>query len=286
LFSPAFLLFPFFDTNGGYRKEIIIFLSFAIISFYYAKKDINGYSLLVSFVFFLLAVFSHEMSAMALPFYLYVIFKSTKLKFLQKRTGIAWAVLFTLTAAFAVILAVKLPGNKDITYGICKSLMLRGFTNDICNGAIKWLSFDVTYGFSSVKNNINAYIFVYPFLLFMAMIPVFLTNWLSIERLSIFILGFFAFLPLYFVALDWGRWIHIFVFFIYLIILSESVIFTVEIRPISIWIISLYLTTWSIPHCCADRFLLGWIEWAGVTQVLAQFGYQGTLYQSLGELFR
>ena len=41
IFSPAFLFFPLFDIQGGFRKEILQFLSFSIIAYYYAVNRLN-----------------------------------------------------------------------------------------------------------------------------------------------------------------------------------------------------------------------------------------------------
>jgi hypothetical protein len=260
ILSPAFLLFPFFDIQGGFRKEILQFLSFSIISYYYANNNLNAKNIFLAYLIYLIAIFSHELNTMALPFYLYVFYRSTCSGSLQPRLATIFSVLFFIAAVFAVIFSIKFPGSTNISDDICQSLVSRGFSRDICGGAIGWLKYDVKYGFEIVIGLAKEYIFYLPIFI-ISIAPVFFTNWVRGPILILLVVGFISFLPLYFVAIDWGRWIYIYVFLIFVLVLSESVLDGIHIRPLPMWLVGIYLMTWSIPHCCSNRPTFGWVEW-------------------------
>lgn len=259
LLSPAFLFFPFFSIQGGFRKEIILFLSFAVISYFFAKKTLNTKTILVGYLIYLAALFSHELAAFALPFYFYIFYKSAHLDLLKPRLAKAFSLLFLFTAVSAVVFSMIFPGNAEISDGVCESLTKRGFSNDICSGSIEWLKYDANYGWTYVLAKVKNYIFYLP-LVVISIAPIFLTKWVRGSRLFFLIVSFLAFAPLYFLAIDWGRWIHIYVFLSFILIISESVTDDIQIKPIPIWIIGIYLISWSIPHCCSDRPTFGWIQ--------------------------
>lgn len=253
LLSPAFLLFPAYDLQGGFRKEIIVFLSFAIIAFSFANKKLGNKSILVGYFVYLVSVFSHELSVLALPFYLYIFYRSAKVELIEPREAFGWSLLFALTAASAIIFSIVFSGGRSVADGICTSLLLHGFNGDICSGAIEWLGFDSKYGIEKVFDNFPAYIFNFPFLFALSIAPVFLLGPKNRSMTAVFIVGFISFLPLYYVAIDWGRWISIYIFFVFVSILAESVLCEIKLKPVNPWLLIIYLTTWSIPHCCSSR---------------------------------
>lgn len=260
IFSPAFLFFPLFDIQGGFRKEILQFLSFSIIAYYYAVNRLNIKNIFLAYLIYLIAVFSHELNAMALPFYLYVFYRSACLGNLRPRFSIIFSVLFFSTSVFAFIFSIKFPGSVYVSDGICQSLVSRGLNRDICAGAIEWLRYDLKYGQKIVFGLVSEYVFYLPIFI-IAVAPVFFTNWARGLSLILLIVGFIFFIPLYFVAIDWGRWIYIYVFMVFVLVLSESVFSKIDIKPLPVWFVGVYLITWSIPHCCSNRPMFGWIEW-------------------------
>lgn len=260
LFSPAFLLFPYFSWLGGFRKETILFLSFALIAYFYAQKRLGFKPIVIGYCIYTIAAFSHELAVFALPFYFYLFYRSAQSGILEVGAAWRWSLLFLLTAALALAFALRFPGERAVVGEICNSLLARGFDYGICTGAIEWLRFDLQYAVTSVFAYWPRYISYYPVLLALALVPVLFTNALRGPMLVLFAVGFLALLPLFLVALDWGRWIGIYTFFVFVVILSESVSGEVEIRPVPIWVVLAYLGTWSVPHCCEDRPGFGWAE--------------------------
>jgi len=256
----TFLIFSLLDLKGGFRKEIILFLSFSIFSYFYATKKLNSKNIIIVYLIFVTAIFSHESTALALPFYIYIFFNASKFTIIKPRIAAFYSILFSLTAFAAIFFAMKFSGNEAIAKGICESLNLYEFSKNICSGAIDWLKFDAQYGRLQVSNLAEKYINVYPLYFLIAIIPVFLTTWINRFNFIFLIAAFLVFLPLYFVGIDWGRWIYIYVFLVFALILSESILSNTEIIRIPNWGIFFYLTVWSLPHSYATRVTFGWFE--------------------------
>ncbi|WP_143541685.1 hypothetical protein [Rhodoferax fermentans] len=260
LFSPAFLIFSFLDFKSGFRKEILIFLAFALLSYYYALRNLNKKVIILTYLTFLISTFSHESTALALPFFIYIFFSAKNAGLIKSQLALLYSIIFSATAFAALMFAISYPGDEGTATGICKSLLLRNFKEIICTGSIEWLRFDAQYGWTKVVELGKRSIFIYFSLFSIAIAPVFLTNWANKQKLYFLCCAFAFFLPLYFVGVDWGRWIYIYIFFVFTLILSDSVLFEIEIKSISRLYIFMYLTTWSIPNSYASRISFGWLE--------------------------
>ena len=95
---------------------------------------------------------------------------------------------------------------------------------------------------------------LYSVLLILSIVPIFILDWFSSLKNKLLILFSFIFIsPLFLIGLDWGRWIHMYIYFIFTIILSDSVYKNLVIKKIPTLVIMGYLTLWSIPHCCTDK---------------------------------
>lgn len=259
LLSPAFLLFPFYNPQGGFRKEIILFTSFAVIAFAYAKKEMSPLALTLSLILYSLTAFSHELATVTLPFFLYVIYNSFRLRFLSPRLALTFSALFSLAAISALIFAATFKGDLAQIERICESVISHGLPMDACNGAIFWLRFDAYVGFNKVGDYLPGYIFLYLPLSILALLPWAISNWAGKNK-ALLLICFACISPLFFLGVDWGRWIHLYVFFVFTLLLSESVWSDISLRKFPALAVLLYLTTWSIPHCCSERMGFGLIE--------------------------
>lgn len=259
LFSPAFIFFAFYDFQGGFRKEIIVFLSFLVLALSYARQNVDSKTIIVSYALFLLAVFSHELAAFTLPFFGYIFFNSFRSGKVSRRTALIAMLLFSVTALLSLLFAQAFPGGELVKRQICNSVVEKGFSRYICDGAIQWIGFDAKYALQTTFDYVQKYFLVYPFLLLLATLPLLLSAWA--KRNLVFLLVGFCFLcPLFVVATDWGRWTHIYFFFVFVLILSESVWQDIKIRKLPILVLIIYLTTWSIPHQNVDRIGFGLAE--------------------------
>ncbi|WP_437586921.1 hypothetical protein [Sorangium sp. So ce1000] len=69
--------------------------------------------------------------------------------------------------------------------------------------------------------------------------------------------------PLYVVAIDWGRWIHVYLSMASILLLASKA----TIRPVHPALVALYVSVWSLPHCGAH--LSG-----GFAESVVRFGFR------------
>ncbi len=248
IFSPAFIfLFPFNDIQGGFRKEIIVFLSFCLLTAGLIHNRFNQRYIVLSLIVYIIAVFSHELSVFCLIFFLYLLFESTRSDPALKNIGRAYIAGFFTVGVTGLVFSVYYHGGPGASDAICDSLKNLGLHQDICDGAIKWLHYNAGDGLAIVAACIPQYLFIYPALLILSVIPLFLSDWWK-ERLPLLFLGFVSLIPLFSVALDWGRFIHIYIFMIYVSLLFDSCNKKITIRKFPLIAVIMYASLWSIPH--------------------------------------
>ncbi len=254
LFSPAFLLFPFHDYDGGFRKEIMVFVPLAWLCLCYARRELPRVQLIVISALFAVAAFSHELAVFTLPFFVYVFRQLWKARAITAATAMACIASYALVSAGVLLFASVFRSDPSLTASLCDSLTHRGLSQNICSGAIAWLNEDTSYGFRTFNINLPKYSIFYATALALSVLPVWFVSWKGRERLYLLCGSFLFLLPLFFVAIDWGRWIHIYVFCLFCVVLAESVWQDVEVMRVPLVLVVLYIATWSIRHCCSYQF--------------------------------
>ena len=260
LFSPAFIfLFPFYDPIGGFRKEIIIFLSFCLLAVGLQTEKLNRKYVNLSLTIYAVAVLSHEIAAICVIFFLYIIFRAMQRNSTMRLDGRYYLFGFAAVALIGLLFSTLYSGGAGASGPICQSLIEKKLDSAICGGAIVWLDRSALYGFDKVIEEMPGYLFAYGPLFAMALVPLFITDWWK-RNLSIILLGFIFLLPVFFVAIDWGRFIHIYIFLIFILLIFDSCHEKIEIKMLSALSIFAYCCLWSIPHCCSPRPGFGVIE--------------------------
>jgi len=252
LFSPAFIfLFPFYDIQGGFRKEIIVFLAFCLLAVGLMHGGFNKKYLVSSLFLYAIAVFSHELAASCIIFFVHLLFEHTRSDANLRSIGRVYITGFIIVAVAGLLFSFIFPGTIDTADKICESLQHRGLTSDICSGAIKALGVDSSSGWKQVMARIQHYAFLYPPLFVLAMIPLSLTDWWS-RRLPVLLVGFVFVAPLFLVAKDWGRWIHVYFSMISVLLLCDSSNIKTRIYKLPLIGVIIYAGVWSIPHSGAS----------------------------------
>lgn len=211
--SPAiFTIFWAADPQGSVRKELIAFLAISLYALGAVRK--NWLLLWLGAATFCVGALSHEAMVLFAPTFLALVFSSG----LDKESAthaLATIALIFCFSVFAFLFAIENSSATD-TSKICAALVDKGLSDSICSGAISWLSYDSAYGFQAVISrlgvrSVGGFLISYA----AALAPFIYIAWLN-ERKIIFgaflILLALPFAPLYFVAVDWGRWMSFHIF--------------------------------------------------------------------------
>ena len=189
IFSPATILFNFFDPLATGRKEFLFFLFFIIYFLFKDKKLFFYISPILSFFI----VLSHELFVLLLPLFFiskFINSKTLKLKDYKLESLISFS---SLVALFLILLYSD-PNVVDT----CKPIMEYGYGWQICL-AINDLT--LSHNLSFIRSPI--YIIYYSFFLVLVILPI-LMSLLKNFRYSYkksFILIFLSFLPISFLFL-------------------------------------------------------------------------------------
>ena len=261
LYSPAFLLFSFYDIQGGFRKEILVFAIFAYFCLAYANRTLTHTTLLFVSLVYVFAGLSHELTVFTLPFFLYLLYISTEKGLVKKSVAIGYGAGLTVISAAILLLATLYKGDTFTVNVICQSLTNRGLDPKICSGAISWLDKDAKYAMSRVSSSLinSKFVFTHFFLFMLSMLPLFFTTWWKKRTYVLFAVSTAAIFPLFLVAIDWGRWVYILSFMLLCLALTENLIIKFPYKKIFVIAGMIYLIKWSIPNCCNSSLGKGFV---------------------------
>ncbi|MGP6086945.1 hypothetical protein [Antarctobacter jejuensis] len=197
--------------EGALRKELVGFTALALCALALVRR---AAPLLVAGTGLLwLGFLGHEALVLLLPCYLLLLW-------LGRGQVAGWllaalAVSSSIAAGLALHYALRFSEVPEAAL-VCRPLLERGMDPLICDGAIQWLEMDRAQGMREVRKLLNP-LAVGSFALayLVALMPLALILWRSDHpRVGIAIgLGLaLPFVPLYPVALDWGRWVGMHVF--------------------------------------------------------------------------
>ncbi|MGX9352346.1 hypothetical protein ACS3QZ_14180 [Shimia sp. W99] len=223
--SPAF--FPLFwasDPQGSLRKELIVFVSVVVLTL--SLKAGSRAGLWGSIFLYVVAVFSHEALTAFMPLVLYLIPIYGRSTFSTYEIWISCAVV--VLASMAAITFVMLFSSGPGAQAVCGVLIDYNLPEQLCNGAVKWLDRGVSHGYSRVLNMADGFailkfLAVYVFC-FSGIFAVTATRENLPFLLAAFVATGVSFFPLYFIAVDWGRWLS-FHFFSFTILIMANYIF-------------------------------------------------------------
>lgn len=259
LYSPAFLLFSFHDLQGGFRKEIIVFGIFSYFCLIYARKTITQTKLIFVFVIYVLAGLSHELTVFTLPFFIYLLFISVKERLIKQKAAIIYSVIFSIASLAILLFAALHKGDIAISETICRSLIDRKLNSANCLGAISWLGEDSGKATTRVLSQISHRSLSTLALFGLAILPLFFTTWWNKQTYTLLAVSTISFIPLFLVAIDWGRWIYMLTFMLFCLALADRVAVKIPFKSIFVIAGVIYVTTWSIPHCCVGGIGYGFI---------------------------
>lgn len=265
LASPWALMFYLNDPAGATRKELLLLAFYCFFLWFEERNEHNlATSIILCFCLPVL-VLIHEGLYFFIPFFGFYYVASDKSIYESIKIVFPSFVLSTVAIVFSLIYRGTLDQSKEI----CLSIVEMGISNNICDGSINALAGFVTdfnYGYPKV----------YGLAALLTFVPViiYVINNAKKPRiiLSTLSLCITATIPLYVVAIDWGRWLSATAILSILALqttLSSNSNFNYRRAVFSIVLVLsfFYLFNWRLPHCCVgeNRFIYSnnvkwWIE--------------------------
>tara|TARA_Y100000389_G_scaffold157982_1_gene159267 strand:- start:1097 stop:2293 length:1197 start_codon:yes stop_codon:yes gene_type:complete len=224
LFLPTLLFYPLYELESLGRKEILIFISFSFLVL--QGKNIK---LIVTLIFSLLVlpfiVLTWEIFVLYLPFYFLIFYIQYNVKNFTESLKIF---LIFFPAIIAFIFIWFNPIDKVGHEVMCKTIKCTGYgapnflltTNVYFDGWIHgWM-----HEKASIINYFRYFVFLIisllPFYIFSINSKIIKTNLYLFNNFKYFhhiiIILFFFPISLYLYALDWGRWVNIFITLTYI----------------------------------------------------------------------
>jgi hypothetical protein len=222
LLSPATLLFPILDPRAIGRKEIILFFLFALYIVCLNKHKVKSNLTIFTFSIVLaICTFFHELLFFYTPYFIfatYVYSKTNNVQFNFKKY------FFIPLGSFLAIIPLYLYGININGPVICTGLIEKGLPNSVCHGILNWPNnfsskdaFEMAISYNYFWNyGISLLLGLVPFVLFVNQTE---SRIVSVKHFFVgFLIVFLFSLPLFILAVDWGRWLNI--HFILLLITS------------------------------------------------------------------
>lgn len=249
MLSPAFMLFPALNPIGGLRKEIFVIASLTLLGLGIRFGCLRLFSLLSLFLF-ALSAFSHEVTAMAVPAFLFLIWIGYRKELISRVWGIAWTTVALTISILTLIANFLFPGNSQITSQICSDLVDLGIRDAVCGGSIQYLSTTSTEAFSQASSMFPNSLVILTALA-LAALPIAAVGaspviW-RLYALSVVFLS-----PLFVFAIDYGRWIYLLTGLISIILLSTWTFFDFKFRKIPLIAVLAFVLLWSVEYTGAS----------------------------------
>jgi hypothetical protein len=262
LFSPAALLFPLYDEAVIGRKDVLFLVAFALYAWWMPRPD-KPWTSAASCALGAATTLAHEMFFFFTPYVFVMRAVQAKsagwLRFAPELSLFGGALVALL---LVVLLGAQLHGEEQ-----CAALIARGLDEDLCTGIMRY---PVTTVGASMRETAamisqHGYLWAYPIAAALAalpLVPLFAFAVAPAPRAAVVgILSAFAFtLPLFVLVLDWGRLLNLHVIAVAVVMTA----FLIERekaggffgrtpawgRVVIVLMIALYLTGWSVRHCC------------------------------------
>lgn len=268
LFSPAALLFPLYDEAVIGRKDVLFFVAFAFYAWWMPRP--GWWTTMVAFALGAATTLAHEMFFFFTPYFvvmrlLQVHTRSVRLQADLQRFAPELSLFAGALVALLLVVSIGADLRGDAQ---CAALVARGFDQDLCTGIMRYPA--TTIGESmretAVTVSQNGYLWAYPLAAALAalpLLPLFACTGRRIPRsAAIGAVAAVAFtLPLFVTVLDWGRLLNIHAMAVSVLLAafllddrqatgSAFGVTAAWLRIAILLIIGLYLTGWSVRHCC------------------------------------
>jgi len=285
MFSPAALPFMILDPLNGYRKEILLFAALTATILLVRRKISDALLALTLAALFALLVLAHESLIFCFPYF----FASIAIGVGEmKRAAKICAAPFLLAVVLFDVVRHH-PGNVADAIGICTSVGGTweglGGPRGLCSGSIAWLG--VTFAqYHQQETEFVRYWPLYSFLAVLSFAPFIAALVVLYKRDKLrcevrviagtaMVCGAASF-GLFYATIDWGRWIHMQIVCLLLVILmTKGRVSSAEVndanqlsrtrtawrRPLLLGAF-LYCTCWTLPVVALMPVRFGYLDLA------------------------
>jgi hypothetical protein len=260
LISPWALMFDLNDPGGSGRKEILLFASFAFFAFLQVFSKSPSKSMLKRWDFYYLLIvmiaisFTHEGLIFFFPFFYLPLYLK---RGFNKSDFLTVFIPYLISLMVLAVLYLFFKGNKEAADAICNILNPWNINCEAIN---------LLYG-QHLKVH-NGFVKSFTPLLLLTMIPIYCYGrWVAglakHHLILVMVIPLLLTAPLYSIAIDWGRWIHIsgLLFFITFFSLKSSKTTQKYSLIAVILIVCLavpYTFYWRIPHTVGENKVFWW----------------------------
>ena len=278
LFSPLSFFFPVFNSKATGRKEIL-FISILSFLCYFLPKIDKKYYLYIYLLSLSLIGLTHEGFIFYFGYLLIPLILLLRPNNINEIKIIGFCILF-LTISL-LLLTYNFSGTEQHVISICNSI--KQFANERCEtfGQIAALKWDLNR-YITEKNDIYLpkYIFLYSSYAIISFAPLFLMHKYASLKIFIFntrfslilllIVPFVLTLPIYYIAFDWGRYLHTSYISSLIILLflikNKMILFNYKLNIqkynfINKIILPIFFITycfgWTVPYCCKPEIKSG-----------------------------
>lgn len=251
LFSPLYILFPVFNVSKGVGNKELLGLICLLLILRSTKKKLDFVSFILISCLFLVSVFSHEVNLFVTAVVLILS--------ITKTIKVDWKIItmILLISIIFIIIYLIYPTATETVNSLCNEIYLK--INELDCTKAYYLS---QGGLNSVESSINRmfedsdYILVYGVYLTLGLLPFYFLSWIK-KNYKLLTLILISLAPLFLIAIDWGRWLHILVFTltsIYFVTNSKESVWNLNITNTILLI--LYSNMWRVPQCCVQEINL------------------------------
>ena len=270
LFSPLGLLFPLYDPAVAGRKDVLFFAVFAVYAWWMPRQR-TGWTHALAFTIGAATTLTHELFSFFTPYFFLMRAVRPDEALTARRLTPELALFGGSLGALLVATTLGADLHGEVQ---CAGLLARGFNEQLCDGILRYPVTDARTGARFVANAIEnlGYLRMYPVALGLAALP--LLPLLGTRRrtrprwlLAGMTVAFVFTLPMFAVALDWGRLINIHVMAVSVVIVAfvledrsmpGSILGVGQWRRVAALLaVGLYVSAWSIRHCCEHAFSAG-----------------------------
>lgn len=251
IFSPLAFLFPIYDSQGSFRKEILGILALFILTSSIKSKNYN-LSLYASSIIYTIGIFSHSVNLFFLSTILFILYN------FQKTKKYFDYILYILPSAFYILINLFLrPTEQKLTIiknELCSYMYDLELENLCGYGSFDFITWDLNAHYLISQNyiiNLNRDVYLFYIVLFLFSLVPYLFDKQAFQLFKMFLPLFVTFVPLFLIAIDWGRWLYIMsLCLLSIYLLSDKNIISSRLK----YLLFLYPVAFRAEHCCNINF--------------------------------